>query len=186
MAAPNEKLAESLDVLKALQEGGHRVFRSDDFSRVHRERLVENGFLQDVMKGWLISSSPGARQGDSSLWYASFWEFCARYCRERFGDEWYLSPEQSLWLQGQRTVIPDQVVVNSPKGTNNKIELPFGTSLYDLRRRSWVWARPSSLVIQSSRRWCWRACPTRRTFCGSFSTAATRRKQDISQARSGA
>jgi hypothetical protein len=62
MAAPNEKLAESLDVLKALQEGGHRVFRSDDFSRVHRERLVENGFLQDVMKGWQISSSPGARQ----------------------------------------------------------------------------------------------------------------------------
>jgi hypothetical protein len=53
MAAPNEKLAESLDVLKALQEGGHRVFRSDDFSSVHRERLVENGFLQDVMKGWI-------------------------------------------------------------------------------------------------------------------------------------
>jgi hypothetical protein len=79
MAAPNEKLAESLDVLKALQEGGRRVFMSDDFSRVHRERLVENGFLQDVMKGWLISSSPGERQGDSTPWYASFWEFCARY-----------------------------------------------------------------------------------------------------------
>jgi hypothetical protein len=133
MAAPNEKLAESLDVLKALQEGGRRVFRSDDFSRVHRERLMENGFLQDVMKGWLISSSPGARGGDSTPWYASFWEFCARYYGERFGDEWHLSPEQSLWLQGERTVIPDQVVVNSPKGTNNKIELPFGTSLYDLK-----------------------------------------------------
>src|SRR2546425_11429964 len=114
MAAPNEKLAESLDVLKALQKGGRRVFRSDDFSRIHRERLVENGFLQDVMKGWLISSSPGARGGDSTR-YASFWEFCARYCGERFGDEWYLSPEQSLWLQGERTVIPNNVVVNSPK-----------------------------------------------------------------------
>lgn len=55
MAAPNEKLAESLDVLKALQAGGRRVFRSDDLSRVHRERLVENGFLQEVIKGWLIS-----------------------------------------------------------------------------------------------------------------------------------
>jgi len=44
-----------------------------------------------------------------------------------------LSPEQSLWLQGERTVIPDQVVVHSPKGTNNKIELRFGTSLYDLK-----------------------------------------------------
>ena len=133
MATPNEKLAASLDVLKALQQDGSRVFRSDDLSRVHRERLVENGFLQEVMKGWLISSSPSAREGDSTPWYASFWEFCARYCSERFGDEWHLSPEQSLLLQGERTVIPEQVVVNSPKGTNNKIELLFGTSLYDLK-----------------------------------------------------
>jgi fido (protein-threonine AMPylation protein) len=133
MAAPNEKLAESLDVLKALQEGGRRVFRSDELTRVHRERLLENGFLQDVMKGWVISSSPSAREGDSTPWYASFWEFCPRYCAERFGDDWYLSPEQSLWLQGERTVISDQVVVNSPKGTNNEIKLLFGTSLYDLK-----------------------------------------------------
>src|SRR5713226_3599332 len=133
MVAPNEKLAESLDVLKALQEGGRRVFRSDELSRVHRERLLENGFVQEVMKGWLISSSPSARAGDSTSWNASFWEFCARYCDERFGGEWYLSPEQSLWLHGERTVIPDQVVVNSPKGTNNEMKLLFGTSLYDLK-----------------------------------------------------
>ncbi len=133
MAAPNEKLAESLDVLKALQERGRRVFRSDELSRVHRERLVENGFLQEVMKGWLISSSPSVRGGDSTPWYASFWEFCARYCNERFGEEWHLSPEQSLWLHGERTVIPEQVVVNSPKGTNNDIKLLFGTALYDLK-----------------------------------------------------
>jgi Fic family protein len=133
MAAPNEKLAESLDVLKALQEGGRRVFRSDEFSRVHRERLLENGFVQDVMKGWLISSSPRARAGDSTPWYAPFWEFCARYCDNRFGGEWHLSAEQSLWLHGERTVIPEQVVVNCPKGTNNTINLLFGTSLYDLK-----------------------------------------------------
>ena len=133
MAAPNEKLAESLDVLKALQEGGRRVFRSDDLSRVHRERLVANGFLQEVMKGWLISSSPSAREGDSTPWYASFWEFCARYYNDRFGEEWHMSPEQSLLLHGEKTVIPEQVVVNSPKGTNNASKLLFGTSLYDLK-----------------------------------------------------
>src|SRR5271163_1085389 len=123
MSTPNEKLAESLDVLKELQGGGRRVFRSDDLSRVHRERLVENGFLQEVMKGWRISSSPGARAGDSTPWYASFWEFCARYCDERFGEEWHLAPEQSLLLHGERTVIPPLVVVSSPKGTNNAINL---------------------------------------------------------------
>jgi fido (protein-threonine AMPylation protein) len=133
MATPNEKLAESLDMLKALQGGGRCVFRSKELSRVHRERLVENGFLQEVMKGWLISSGPSARAGDSTPWYASFWEFCARYCDERFGDQWHLSPEQSLWLHGEKTAIPEQVVVCSPKGTNHTIKLLFGTSLYDLK-----------------------------------------------------
>jgi len=133
MAVPNEKLAESLDVLKALQEGGRRVFRSNDLSRVHRERLVANGFLQEVMKGWLISSAPSARTGDSTAWYASFWEFCARYCNDRFGNEWFLSAEHSLWLHGEKTVIPEQVVMCSPKGSNHAIELLFGTSFYDLK-----------------------------------------------------
>ena len=133
MPTPNEKLAESLDVLKALQEGNRRVFCSDDLSRVHRERLVENGFLQEVMKGWLISSSPDAQAGESTPWHASFWEFCARYCDQRFGEQWHLSPEQSLFLHGGRTVIPDQLVVHSPKATNNDINLLFGTTLYDLK-----------------------------------------------------
>src|SRR2546430_4304882 len=66
MPSPNEKLAESLDVLKAIQEGNQRVFRSDDLSRVHRERLVDNGFLQEVMKGWLISSSPDRSEEHTS------------------------------------------------------------------------------------------------------------------------
>lgn len=134
MPAPNEKLAESLGVLHELQKGGRRVFKSDDLSRTHRERLVQNGFLQEVMKGWLISSSPSARAGDSTPWYASFWEFCARYCNDRFDDEWHLSPEQSLLLHAENTVIPTQVVVYSPKGTNHAIELLFGTSIYDLKQ----------------------------------------------------
>jgi len=133
MPSPNEKLAESLDALKVLQEGDRRVFRSDDLSRVHRERLMENGFLQEVMKGWLISASPEAQAGESTPWHASFWEFCARYCDERFGQQWHLSPEQSLFLHGERTVIPDQLVVHSPKATNNDIKLLFGSSLYDLK-----------------------------------------------------
>lgn len=140
MATPNEKLAESLNALKALQEGGRRVFRSGDMSRVHRERLVANGFLRQVMKGWLISSGPSAQAGDSAPWYASFWEFCKRYCNERFGSEWFLSAEESLALHGEKTVIPQQVVVCSPKGSNHTIELLFGTSLYDLK----VTAMPAS------------------------------------------
>ena len=56
------------------------------------------------MKGWLISSSPSTRPGDSTPWCASFWEFCARYCEERFGDQWHLSPEQSLSIHGEHAI----------------------------------------------------------------------------------
>ena len=150
MATPNKKLAESLAVLKELQQDGHRAFSSADLSRVHRQRLVENGFLQEVMKGWLISASPQTRTGDSTPWYASFWEFCARYCEDRFGSAWHLSAEQSLWLHGERTIIPNQVVVCSPRGTNHTIELRFGTSLYDLKENEMP--PPESLVTRDGLR----------------------------------
>jgi fido (protein-threonine AMPylation protein) len=134
MPKPNEKLAESLAALQQLQKSGRRVFRSRELSRTHRERLLRNGFLREVMKGWLISSSPGAREGDSTPWYACFWEFCASYCQGRFHDAWHLSPEQSLLLHAQNTVIPTQVVIYTPKGTNHAMSLLFGTSLYDLKQ----------------------------------------------------
>lgn len=86
------------------------------------------------MPGWLISSSPDVREGDTTSWVASFWEFCSRYCEERFHTKWHVSPEQSLLLQAEVSVVPKQVVVCSPEGTNNKIVLPFGTSIYDLRQ----------------------------------------------------
>jgi Fic/DOC family len=133
VAAPNEKLATSLTALRALQRAGRRVFQSRELTRLHRQRLLQNGFIQEVIKGWFISSSPNARAGDSTPWYASFWEFCARYCHVRFGKQWHLSPEQSLMLHAENTVIPAQAVVNSPQATNNKVDLLFGTSLFDLK-----------------------------------------------------
>jgi hypothetical protein len=150
MPTPHEKLAESLTALQVLQKGGRRVIQSNELSRAHRERLLTNGFLQEVMKGWLISSSPGARGGDSTPWYASFWEFCARYCSERFDNAWHLSPEQSLLLLAENTVIPRQVVVYSPKGTNHNIELLFGTSLYDLKQAEMP--SPSDVILKNGLR----------------------------------
>ena len=133
MPTPHEKLADSLTALRKLQEGGRRVFQSEELSRLDRERLLRNGFLHEVMKGWLMSSSPDARDGDSTPWYASFWEFCGQYSTARFGDEWHLPPELSVLLHAENTTVPSQVIVHSPKGTNHKIPLLFGTSLYDLK-----------------------------------------------------
>ena len=101
-------------------------------TRVHRERLLANGFLQEVIKGWYIPSRPDEKKGESTAWYASFWRFAAVYPETRFGKNWSLSPEQSLALHGGNWTVPRQLAVRSPKGKNNVTKLPHGTSLLDL------------------------------------------------------
>jgi hypothetical protein len=133
MATPSEKLAGSLEVLHALQARGIIAIRSKDLTRTHRERLLENGFLQEIMKGWYIASRPEEGRGDSTAWYASFWDFCSAYLRERFGAEWCLSPAQSLSLHAGDRAVPAQLLVRSPKARNNVTRLAYDTSILEVR-----------------------------------------------------
>ncbi len=133
MARPQEKLAESLEALRELQERGIVAVRSRDLSRTHRERLRNSGFLKEVMKGWYIPSRPDQTPGDSTAWYASFWDFCASYLKERFNEDWCLSPEQSISLHTGNRTVPTQLLVRSPKGGNKPTRLPHETSLFDVR-----------------------------------------------------
>ncbi|MGD9681334.1 MAG: Fic family protein [Candidatus Obscuribacterales bacterium] len=132
MVSPSEKLAQSLEKLQKLQDEGKIAIRSNALSRIHRERLVKNGFLSEVMKGWYIPTRPDQAAGESTAWYASFWDFCADYLSDRFGSDWCLSAEQSLNHHvGDRTV-PPQLIVRSSKGSNNITHLPQNTSILDL------------------------------------------------------
>ena len=131
--SPAEKLAQSLEVLHALQEQDIIAIRSGDLSRTHRERLSKNGFLQEVIKGWYIPARPDETAGESTAWYTSFWKFCASYLNSRFGSEWCLSPEQSLFLHTENWRVPQQLLVRSPKANNNITALPHDTSLLDIR-----------------------------------------------------
>ncbi|MBO7629148.1 MAG: Fic family protein [Bacteroidales bacterium] len=135
MATIQEKLAESLAVLKAYQDthGDNLVIQgADTLGRTHTERLVNSGFLQMVIKGWYIPSSPGSG-GDSTVWYVSYWSFITAYLDNRFQEKWCLSPELSLFFHSGKTVIPKQLIVRSEAGTNNILQLPFGTSLVDIK-----------------------------------------------------
>jgi Fic/DOC family len=133
MAAPSEKLAESLEVLKTLQENGRISIRSVDLSRVHRERLVDKGYLQEVMKGWYIPTRPDEIAGESTAWYTSFWHFCAGYLETRFGQSWSLSPEQSIKLQVGNRTVPLQLYVRSPNANNKITNLLHGTSIVEIK-----------------------------------------------------
>ena len=107
--------------------------RAADLARTHRERLVRNGFLLPIMKGWYIAGSPDGGAGDSTAWYTSFWGFCADYLRYRLDTDWCLSPEQSLSLHAGNWSVPRQLLVRAPKGRNNVTILPHGTSVLEVR-----------------------------------------------------
>lgn len=134
MATPSEKLAESLETLKALPDSnGAAAIKAAEISRTHRERLIKNGFLQEVMKGWYIPTRPGEQPGSSTAWYASFWNFCAVYLKDRFNNNWSLSPEQSLLIHAGNWTVPNQLMVRSPDAGNNNTPLPHNTSVFDIR-----------------------------------------------------
>lgn len=135
MATIQEKLAESLAVLKEYQDahGDNLVIQgADTLGRTHTERLVNSGYLQMVIRGWYIPSSPGS-EGDSTVWYVSYWSFVTAYLDNRFEGKWCLSPELSLDFYSGKTVIPKQLIVRSELGANNILQLPFGTSLVDIK-----------------------------------------------------
>jgi Fic/DOC family len=137
MATPAEKLADSLEVLKALQDGGITAIKSSGISKVHRVRLQKNGFLKEVTKGWYISTPADEQPGDSTSWYASYWHFCAGYLSDRYADDYFISPDQSVLLHSGNWTVPQQLIIRTTKKANHSTPLPHGTSL-------WHWKSPIS------------------------------------------
>ena len=133
MATPAEKLADSLDVLKTLLEKGVVAINTEALSRTHRERLMDNGFIKEVYKGWYIMVPPNETKGDSTSWYSSYWDFCAQLLEDKYGKDWCMSPEQSLLLHAGNRTVPGQLVVRSPKANNSKTDLLHETSLFHLK-----------------------------------------------------
>ena len=133
MPTLQDKLAESLAVLKKLQDEGIVAIQTKNITRTHRERLVKSGFIKEVMKGWYIPASPDEPTGESTAWYASFWSFCGDYLKSRFGNQWCLSPEQSLSIHSGNWNVPNQLLVRTSKGGNKPISLLHETSIMDVR-----------------------------------------------------
>lgn len=131
MATPQEKLAQSLEFLKKIQnKKGIAIIKSESISRVHKDRLLKNGFIKEVMKGWYISSNPEERAGDTTSWYTAYWQFCEVYLNDKFGEDWCISPEQSITIHSGNWSIPEQLIIRSKKATNQSTNLMYDTSIY--------------------------------------------------------
>ena len=50
MSTPADKLSQSLAVLKSLQDAGLIAIKTSHLTRVHRQRLLKQGFIREVMK----------------------------------------------------------------------------------------------------------------------------------------
>lgn len=114
---------------KAKASSNRDVIRSADIDRTTRERLVQAGYLEEVVRGWYLLTNP-AGKGTSTLWFSNYWEFAKQYLENRFGDDGYcLSPESSLNLFSGQGVISNQIIVLTKKTSNQVLNLPHNTSI---------------------------------------------------------
>ncbi|MBU0676885.1 MAG: Fic family protein [Verrucomicrobia bacterium] len=123
----SELIAESLERATKFAHSG--IVRSGDLSRTDRERLLKNGYLHAIIKGWNLLTTPDAEDGESTAWFASYWSFVAYYLEDRFGRKYCLGANSSMELHLEATTVPKQIAVITARGGQSIIELPHGTSL---------------------------------------------------------
>lgn len=134
MATPGEKLATSLELLRELQENNNIVaIKASEINRTHRERLVRHGFLAEVAKGWYIVSNPNENPGDTTSWYTSYWQFCARYLDDKYGNNYCISADQSILIHSGNNTVPLQLIIRAPEASNKNITLLHNTSILEIK-----------------------------------------------------
>jgi Fic/DOC family len=121
------RLADALE--RAHEHARREVVKSASLRRPDRELLLARGYLQDICKGWYLLTRPTQRPGESTAWYAVFWDFVAVYLGERFKNDYCLSAIPSLEVHIGSNVIPRQVIAITARAGKTMLELPHQTSL---------------------------------------------------------
>lgn len=125
----NKILENGLKKIQKLQRKG-TVFSSENFEPKELTELKRLGFLKSIIRGWYHLSSPSEKEGETTSWYACYYEFLAKYLKERYKSRYCLNPEASLALHLKQTIIPSQTAVLLKEGAVNSVSLPFGSSLF--------------------------------------------------------
>jgi hypothetical protein len=127
---PNQHQVRLADALERARKGARReVVQSAKLSRGDRELLLARGYLQEICKGWYLLARPTQQPGESTAWYAAFWDFLAVYLDERFRTDYCLSALPSLEVQIGANIVPRQVTAITAHGGKTLLELPHHTSV---------------------------------------------------------
>ena len=124
-----QKLAKALTELHQVLGAEQGVVRGKQIKNATRVLLLERGYLREILKGWYFVSDPLAEPGDTTPFFANYWEYLASYLTERFGNNYCLTAEHSLLRQAHHNVIPKQVNVMLAVNQSQIQELAFGHSV---------------------------------------------------------
>lgn len=105
------------------------LIKSDQLTRTDRERLLKNGWLLPIIKGWYILKKPTIDIGESTTWYATYWDFISVYLQDRFAEKYCLSADSSLDLLLGDTVRPESLLIMTQTGGASVINLPYNSTL---------------------------------------------------------
>lgn len=124
-----QKLANALTELHQVLGAERGVVRGKQIRNAARVLLLEKGYLREILKGWYFVSDPLAAPGDTTPFFANYWEYLGSYLSERFGGDYCLTAEHSLLRQAQHNVVPRQVNVMLAVNQSQIQELAFGHSV---------------------------------------------------------
>lgn len=122
----------------ATQNG--QIIQSSKISRSDREVLLATGWLQEIIRGWYMLVRPDMVSGDTTAWYANFWDFIRAYLKHRFDDAYCLSAESSLDLHTENPTVPKQLIVIVKQGAGFR-NLIHNTSLM-------IYADPKNFPVE--------------------------------------
>ena len=124
---PNARLVRALKALADLTSSNQFVVRGRELKSTDRRLLQDSGYLREILKGWYFVSNPAASSGDTTLFFANFWEYLGYYLSDRFGDSYCLNPEGSLLRHAQYNIVPKQLIVMA--NVTQKVDLAFDHSI---------------------------------------------------------
>ena len=134
-----QRVHEALERAQAIAEAkkSHIIY-TKELSRMDRELLLRHRWLEEIIRGWYLLIRPDLPKGDSTAWYANFWDFLKCYLEHHYSREYCLSAKCSLDMHLGISTVPRQIIVMATKGSGTPVELPYETSLL-------VYADPSRL-----------------------------------------
>lgn len=124
-------LNDAIDRIQALieQKNGNHILHTSEITRTDRELLLHHHWLEEIIRGWYHVVPPDLPPGDSTAWYAIFWDFLNLYLKYHYGNEYCLSAESSIDLHLGNSAIPKQIIVIASRGSGSPLSLPYQTSL---------------------------------------------------------